>query len=78
MAATQLDAPSNSMVDLSIELGTNAKSPLLLRNPVLVASGTFGYGTEYGRLVDIQRLGAIVSKGITVRPRRSSRHPLEC
>jgi dihydroorotate dehydrogenase (NAD+) catalytic subunit len=41
----------------------------------MVASGTFGYGTEYARLIDIQRLGAIVSKGITVRPRRGNRGP---
>jgi len=61
--------------DVHVELGVNAKSPLVLRNPVLVASGTFGYGTEYARLVDIQRLGAVVSKGITVRPRRGNRGP---
>lgn len=62
-------------VDLRVEIGANAKLPLQLRNPVMAASGTFGYGTEYARLVDIQRLGAIVSKGITVRPRRGNRGP---
>ena len=41
----------------------------------MVASGTFGYGTEYARIIDIGRLGALVSKGITVRPRRGSRGP---
>jgi dihydroorotate dehydrogenase (NAD+) catalytic subunit len=74
-AATQLEAPPTTAVDLSVELGRNAKSPLVLRNPVLVASGTFGYGTEYARIVDVQRLGAIVSKGITLRPRRGNRGP---
>jgi dihydroorotate dehydrogenase (NAD+) catalytic subunit len=64
-----------SSVGLGIEIGRNAKLPLVLRNPVMVASGTFGYGTEYARLVDIQRLGALVSKGITVRPRRGNRGP---
>ncbi len=64
-----------SDVDMRVEIGTNAKLPLHLRNPVMVASGTFGYGTEYARLIDIQRLGAIVSKGITVRPRRGNRGP---
>jgi len=62
-------------VDLHVEIGSAAKSPLVLRNPVLVASGTFGYGTEYARLIDIQRLGAICSKGITARPRRGNRGP---
>jgi len=47
----------------------------VLRNPALVASGTFGYGTEYARLIDVQRPGAIVSKGITARPRRGNRGP---
>ena len=40
-----------------------------LRNPLLVASGTFGYGVEYGDVVDVNRLGAICSKGTTLRPR---------
>ena len=57
---------------------------LQLRNPVMVASGTFGYGTEYQTLIDIQRLGAICSKGITpgralvTRHRESPRHPPGC
>jgi len=66
---------ASATVDLKVEIGTASKIPLVLRNPVLVASGTFGYGTEYARLIDIQRLGAIVSKGITARPRRGNRGP---
>jgi dihydroorotate dehydrogenase (NAD+) catalytic subunit len=62
-------------VDLYLEIGVNAKLPLRLKNPVMVASGTFGYGTEYARIIDIQRLGAICSKGITARPRRGNRGP---
>ena len=61
--------------DLSIDLAPGHKHGLRLRNPVLVASGTFGYGTEYQKLVDIQRLGAICSKGITVRPRAGNAPP---
>ena len=61
--------------DLSVELAPHHKTGLHLRNPVLVASGTFGYGTEYASLVDIQRLGAIVSTGVTLRPRRGNRQP---
>jgi dihydroorotate dehydrogenase (NAD+) catalytic subunit len=52
-------------VDLSVELGRG----LVLDNPILVASGTFGYGIEYGEVVDVQRLGAICCKGTTLKPR---------
>jgi dihydroorotate dehydrogenase (NAD+) catalytic subunit len=52
-------------VDLSVDLGRG----LVLENPVLVASGTFGYGIEYGDVVDVQRLGAICCKGTTLKPR---------
>ena len=52
-------------VDLSVDLGRG----LVLKNPILVASGTFGYGVEYGDVVDVDRLGAICSKGTTLRPR---------
>lgn len=55
-------APS---VDLSVDLGRG----LVLRNPILVASGTFGYGVEYGDVVDVDRLGAICCKGTTLKPR---------
>src|SRR6266536_439424 len=61
--------------DLSLNLAPRNLHGLELRNPVLVASGTFGYGTEYQPLVDIQRLGAICSKGITVRPRDGNSTP---
>jgi len=47
----------------------------LLANPVMTASGTFGYGTEYSRLVDIQKLGAIVCKGTTLEPKEGNRQP---
>jgi dihydroorotate dehydrogenase (NAD+) catalytic subunit len=52
-------------VDLSVDLGRG----LVLPNPILVASGTFGYGIEYGDVVDVDRLGAICCKGTTLRPR---------
>ena len=58
-------ATATTDIDLSVDLGRG----LTLRNPVMVASGTFGYGTEYREVVDIQRLGAICSKGTTLRPR---------
>ena len=52
-------------VDLSVDLGRG----LVLRNPILVASGTFGYGIEYGDVVEVDRLGAICCKGTTLKPR---------
>ncbi|HEX5939779.1 MAG TPA: dihydroorotate dehydrogenase, partial [Dehalococcoidia bacterium] len=59
---------------LAIEIG-GPKQSLHLRNPVLVASGTFSNGLEYARTIDIQRLGGIVSKGVTRRPRRGNDTP---
>ena len=48
---------------------------MLLANPVMTASGTFGYGTEYSDVFDIQRLGAIVCKGTTLKPREGNPQP---
>ncbi len=48
---------------------------LLLANPVMAASGTFGYGEEMSRLCDIQRLGAIICKGTTLAPREGNKQP---
>jgi dihydroorotate dehydrogenase (NAD+) catalytic subunit len=55
-------------VDLSVDLAPR-RGGLRLANPVLVASGTFGYGVEYGDVVDVDRLGAICCKGTTLKPR---------
>jgi dihydroorotate dehydrogenase (NAD+) catalytic subunit len=59
------EANTGASVDLSVELGRG----LVLDNPVLVASGTFGYGIEYGDVVDVARLGAICCKGTTLKAR---------
>ncbi|MGZ6297205.1 MAG: dihydroorotate dehydrogenase [Candidatus Limnocylindrales bacterium] len=56
-------------VDLAIDLAPGRPGGLRLRNPILVASGTFGYGIEYGDVVDVQRLGAICCKGTTLKAR---------
>ena len=61
-------------VDLSVNLAP-ARAGLLLENPILVASGTFGYGVEYGEVVDVQRIGAICSKGTTLKPRAGNPAP---
>jgi dihydroorotate dehydrogenase (NAD+) catalytic subunit len=58
-------ASSTQDVDLTVDLGRG----LVLPNPILVASGTFGYGIEYGDVVDVDMLGAICCKGTTLKPR---------
>ncbi len=57
------------MADLTVALS----SKLTLRNPVITASGTFGYGDEAPELVDVNRLGGLVTKSITRQPREG--HP---
>lgn len=62
-------------LDLQINLAPHCSRELRLANPVMVASGCFGYGLEYARFIDIERLGAIVSKGTTLRPRAGNPPP---
>jgi dihydroorotate dehydrogenase (NAD+) catalytic subunit len=62
-------------MDLSVQLGLKNKSGLLLSNPVMTASGTFGYGTEYEHLFDINKLGALVCKGTTLEPKAGNPQP---
>jgi dihydroorotate dehydrogenase (NAD+) catalytic subunit len=50
-------------VDLRVSIGT-----LHLKNPIIAASGTFGYGVEFSPLVNLSRLGAIVTKGLSIQP----------
>ncbi len=58
------------MVDLSVKLGR-----LRLYNPVMVASGTFGCAEEFTSLIDINKLGAIVTKTVTLNPHRGNPMP---
>ena len=58
------------MAALNVEIGK-----LRLRNPVLTASGTFGYGVEFQDFVDLAELGGIVVKGTTLRPREGNPYP---
>ena len=48
---------------------------LLLRNPVMTASGTFGYGQEFAEYVDLEKIGAFVTKGLSLRPRSGNPTP---
>jgi dihydroorotate dehydrogenase (NAD+) catalytic subunit len=57
-------------VDLSVQIGT-----LTLANPLMAASGCYGYGVEYAEAVDLSSLGAVVSKGLFLTPREG--HPPE-
>ena len=58
------------MVDLRVSLG-----PLTLKNPVLVAAGTFGYGLEFARVVRLDQLGALITKTLTRAPRTGNSPP---
>lgn len=58
------------MVDLSVNIGK-----LKLKNPVLTASGTFGYGEEYSDFVDLNRLGGFIVKGTTLNHREGNPYP---
>lgn len=58
-------------IDTSVNLGNG----LVLKNPVMTASGTFGYGTEFADLMDLNRLGAIIVKGTTLNHREGNPYP---
>ncbi|MBQ9820772.1 MAG: dihydroorotate dehydrogenase [Muribaculaceae bacterium] len=58
------------MVDLSVKIGQ-----MCLKNPVMTASGTYGFGEEYAELVDLSRLGGIIVKGTTLEPRQGNPYP---
>lgn len=58
-------------INLSVDLGAGLK----LKNPVLTASGTFGYGHEYSPFIDLNRLGGFIVKGTTLEPRQGNQSP---
>jgi dihydroorotate dehydrogenase (NAD+) catalytic subunit len=60
-------------VDLSVNVGA-----LRLANPIIAASGTFGYGVEFAHLVDLNRLGGIVVKGLSLEPMKGAQAPRLC
>jgi dihydroorotate dehydrogenase (NAD+) catalytic subunit len=60
-------------MDLTVYIGN-----LKLKNPVMTASGTFGYGEEYSEFVDLNSLGAIVVKGISLKPMEGNPPPRVC
>ncbi len=60
---------------MPVELAPHNPYGLALRAPVLAAAGCLGYGVEYARLVDLERLGAVVTRTTTLHPRRVARPP---
>jgi len=66
----RMNHDNHDQPDLSVNVG-----PLKLKNPVLAASGTFGYGREYGDLFDPELLGGIVVKGLSLKPRAGNPPP---
>ncbi len=65
MNSAQIAQPS-----LSVQIAS-----LNLKNPIITASGTFGYGEEYSGFIDIERLGAIVVKGLSITPKKGNPPP---
>lgn len=65
-----MDGIKDKDLDLRVRLGK-----LLLRNPVMTASGTFGYAREFSQLINLHRLGAVVVKGISLEPRAGNPPP---
>ena len=62
-------------MNLTVQLAPGNKKGLKLVNPLMTASGTFGYGMEYEHLFDIQKLGAIVCKGTAHEPWEGNPQP---
>jgi dihydroorotate dehydrogenase (NAD+) catalytic subunit len=58
------------MADLKVNIGG-----LVFKNPVLTASGTFGYGIEFDDFIDVNRLGGIIVKATTAKPREGNPYP---
>jgi dihydroorotate dehydrogenase (NAD+) catalytic subunit len=61
--------------NLAVDIAPGQKTGLLLRNPVMPASGTFSWGLEFAKHFDVNRLGAVVSKGVTMAPRGGNQQP---
>ena len=60
----------DNLVNLNVDI-----AGIKMKNPVVVASGTFGYGEEYSQLMDLSQLGAIVAKSITISPKAGNAPP---
>ena len=70
MVSSVASVSPSDRVDLSVQVGA-----LRLANPIITASGTFGYGVEFAHLVDLNRLGGFVTKGISREPMEGAPAP---
>lgn len=68
-----LEPEQANMPDLQVDIGS-----LPIANPVMTASGTFGYAREFEQLMDLRRLGAVIVKGISLHPRAGNAPPRIC
>jgi dihydroorotate dehydrogenase (NAD+) catalytic subunit len=68
-----VSAPRPTQVDLRVSVGS-----VHLKNPIIAASGTFGYGVEFAPLVDLNRLGGFVVKGLSLEPMAGAPSPRIC
>src|SRR5271169_1835591 len=73
MLSSRTTVSASNRVDLGVQVGA-----LRFRNPILAAGGTFGYGVEFEHLVDFDRLGGIVTKGISKEPIEGAPAPRLC
>jgi dihydroorotate dehydrogenase (NAD+) catalytic subunit len=64
------ETPNPKSCNLSVEVGG-----IVMRNPVMAASGTFGYGEEFASLVDLNKLGGIIVKGLSLKPSAGNPSP---
>lgn len=71
---TELQAPANPP-KLGVQLAPRHRRGLMLTNPVMIAAGIAGYGTEFSEIADIQKLGAVVCKGTTLSARQGNAQP---
>lgn len=74
MKKFKIDEKSPNAEPLIPDLFVNIAG-IQMKNPVMTASGTFGYGQEYSPYVDLNRLGAIVVKGLSLKPRQGNPSP---
>src|SRR5215469_8010419 len=63
------------MLNLQTQLAPRNARGLVLRNPVVIASGTFGYGIDSSKIAEVQHLGAFTCKGTTLQPRSGNEQP---
>lgn len=75
MTSNNASSPGRSAADVDLSVAVGA---LAFRNPILAASGTFGYGLEFARLVHLNQLGGLITKGLSLEPIAGAPAPRLC